>query len=119
MDEVGTIIVISLFLLRIGIPLAITFLITYLIDRFVTGKSPARTIDAETPEMDQEAPFFVPCWESKDCPPEKHAACQVTNRPGIPCWLTMQLTKGHLSTECLDCPVFHQTHVRTHQDSSV
>lgn len=118
MDEIGTIIVISLCLFRIGIPLAITFLLTYLIDRFVTGKSTAKRSDAETPEAAEPVPVFVPCWEMTDCPPEKRAACQAISRPGVPCWLTMQLTSGHLSDECLDCPVFHHTHART-QDSPV
>lgn len=117
MDEIGTVIVISLCFFRIGIPLIVTFLLTYLIDRFVTNKSAAKTGDAETLQAAEPGPFFVPCWEMKDCLPEKRAACQAVHRPGIPCWLTMQLTSGHLATECLDCPVFHHTHVLT-QDRS-
>jgi hypothetical protein len=119
MDDAGTVIIISLCLFRIGIPLLITFLLTYLIDRFITKKSAAMANNMEDPGAAEPAPFFVPCWNMRDCPSEKHAQCQAISRPGVPCWLTMQLIDGHLSTDCLDCPVFHQTHVRTHHDSSV
>lgn len=117
MGEIGPIIVVSLCLIRIGIPLLATFLLTYLIDRFLTKRS-ARIGDAEAQDTAEAVPLFVPCWEMKDCPTEKRAACQVMHRPGVPCWLTMQLVNGHLSSECLDCPVFHHTHVLT-QDSPV
>ena len=118
MDEVGTVVIVSLFFFRIGIPLLVTFLLTYLIDRFITKKSAARANNTEIERAAEEAPFLVPCWDMRDCPPEKRGKCQAISRPGVPCWLTMQLVDGHLSTDCLGCPVFHQTHVRT-RDVSV
>ncbi len=97
MDTVLTI-VLGLFL-RIGIPVAVTALIFFLLRRLdERWQKEALAIPVITSQR--------PCWEIKGCPEEKHKNCPAASQPKVPCWQVFRTKKGLLREECLGCDVF-------------
>jgi MerR family transcriptional regulator/heat shock protein HspR len=45
---------------------------------------------------------FAPCWEIKDCPPERRSACTAFKDKSKPCWEVTRCKEG----SCETCPVF-------------
>jgi len=88
-------------LLRIGIPLAVTVLIIYLLGRLDRRwQKEARAIPLISPEK--------ACWEIKGCPPENQKACAAAAQPKIPCWQVFRSKEGILKETCLGCEVFRR-----------
>jgi hypothetical protein len=87
-------------LLRIGIPVAVTALIFFLL----------RRLD----ERWQKEALAIPvisssersCWEVKSCSEEKRKNCPASAQPNIPCWQVFRTKNGLLREECLECEVF-------------
>ncbi len=48
----------------------------------------------------------IPCWEQKQCSPEKMKSCPVYAQKELPCWQVMRDENGNLKPGCLDCSVF-------------
>ena len=97
MDTVVTI-VLGL-LLRIGIPLAVTALIFYLL----------RRLDERWQKEALAIPVISsqrPCWEMKGCSEEKRKNCPASAKPNVPCWQVFRTNKGLLREDCLGCDVF-------------
>ena len=93
------VIVILLFLLRIGVPLAVTLGLAYLYDRLAAR------------------------WERASVPPaepQPRAGCRLGDRaraattrwPNTPCWLALEITEGQMPDECLLCPLFRESGAR-------
>lgn len=109
--------VLSLILVRFGIPVVVLFAIGYLAYRF--QRRPGAAFDrAGTEELsDFNHGKIVPqrlrpshCWEIKGCPLAKRASCPAYNRRYLPCWMALKLANGgHLNHECLNCPLFRPT----------
>jgi hypothetical protein len=102
-----------LFFVRLLVPLIILLALGYLYERWSARRAPRRyQADLETAGRDNWPSAgtinCAPCWESKNCSPEQRALCPAARRPGVPCWLTMQLIEGRLPERCLDCQVFKE-----------
>lgn len=92
------------FVLRIGIPVAVTIVIIYILRRL------DERWQAEAKAESQAALALARvegkrCWEVKGCPQENLAKCPTTNSQQ-PCWQTFRTTDGHLRESCLGCEVF-------------
>ena len=88
-------------LLRIGIPLAVTALLFFLL----------RRLDERWQKEALAIPVISsqgPCWETKNCPEEKRKNCQASKQTNVPCWQVFRTKNGLLREECLGCDVFHQ-----------
>jgi hypothetical protein len=87
------------FLLRLGIPVALSTLIFFLL----------RRLD-ERWQKDALAVTVInsqrPCWEIKGCPEEKQKNCPATAKPNTPCWQVFRTKNGLLREDCLGCEVF-------------
>jgi hypothetical protein len=87
--------------LRIGIPVAVTALIFFLL----------RRLDERWQKEALAIPVISsskqPCWEIKGCSEEKRKNCPVSSQAGIPCWQVFRTKNGLLRDECLGCDVFH------------
>jgi len=80
--------VVGLFILRLGVPLAITFGVAYLLRRL------DRKWEAEAQQQAagrQEAIV---------------ANCAYADRTDIPCWVARRQQEGQLATECYGCARF-------------
>lgn len=86
-------------LLRIGVPLAVTLLIFFLLRRLdATWQKEARALPV--------VPSHKPCWEVKGCSEENRKHCPVPAQPKTRCWQVFRLKNGQLRKECLGCEVF-------------
>jgi hypothetical protein len=86
-------------LLRIGIPLALTSVIFYLL----------RRLDERWQKEAQVIPVAVagkPCWEIKGCSAQKKKACPAFAQPKVPCWQVFRAKDGVMKEACLGCAVF-------------
>ena len=106
MEWLNTILTIILgLLLRIGIPLAVTAGVIYLLHR----------LDQRWQKEALSVPVVTltgkPCWEVKECPDTIHKACSAAAQPRVPCWQVFRSKSGVLREDCLSCEVFRQASV--------
>ncbi|MCX6035377.1 MAG: hypothetical protein NTV38_10440, partial [Chloroflexi bacterium] len=86
-------------LLRVGIPVAVTALIFFLL----------RSLDERWQKEAQAIPVISsqrPCWEIKGCSEENRKNCPAIAQPNVPCWQVFRTKNGLLREECLGCDVF-------------
>ena len=103
MQANGVLILVLLFVLRLGIPLAILLALAYFFRRLAARWAAEDEQRVEKPKVTYWA---VPCWEYQGCPAAERAACPAFQRPAIPCWLAVELAEGNLSEQCLGCQIF-------------
>ena len=92
-------------LLRIGIPLAVTAGVIYLLHHL------DQRWQEEALSVPVVAPTGKPCWEVKECPETRHKACPAAAQPRVPCWQVFRSKSGVLREDCLSCEVFRQASV--------
>ena len=103
MNGLNTFLAVALgLILRIGIPLAVTAGVIYLLHRL------DQRWQREALSMPTVAPGGKSCWEVKKCPEARHKACLAAAQPEIPCWQVFRSKNGVLREECLSCDVFRQ-----------
>ncbi len=123
--------IVGLFVLRLGIPLAITLVIAYFLRRLDTkwedearSEQEAGRVTREVEEkeavsvplahMPSPAPipaaldsYGKPCWEiNKECNSTKMEHCPAYHDPSIPCWQARRQVEGRIPVECYHCEIF-------------
>ena len=102
--------VLGMFVLRLGVPLAITLAIGYWLRRL-----DARWEAEAVARWGQQAPpasvtalktAAQPCWEMKGCSEAKRAECPACKAWDIPCWVARLRATGRLPGECHACAQF-------------
>ena len=105
-----TLVVIGMFLLRLGVPLMVTLALGYLLRRL-----DARWEAESLAQQEQEAvPVELkalktaqqPCWEVKGCSEEQKAKCPACKFWDIPCWAARLRATGRLPANCHNCGLF-------------
>jgi hypothetical protein len=106
----------ALFILRLGIPLAVIVLITWGLKR-LDGRWQA---DAEARHVSEavtlgqitalatKAPLALekPCWEYTNCSETKRACCAAFADSSLPCWMARLRSDGRLPGGCYGCALF-------------
>lgn len=108
-----TAVIVGMFLLRIGVPLAITLGVAYALRR-LDAKWQAEAwaeLEASQPQekvMTQVKSFVSeqPCWSVNGCDETVRAKCAAFNQANIPCWLARRRSEGKLPAECYSCTLF-------------
>lgn len=123
--------IVGLFVLRLGIPLAITLIIAYFLRRLDAKWEDEARSEQEagrvTREVEEEKTVSVPlahvpppapisaafdsygkpCWEiNKDCNPIKMEHCPAYQDPSVPCWQARRQAEGRIPVECYHCEIF-------------
>jgi hypothetical protein len=108
MEEV--LVVFGMFILRLGVPLAITFAIGYALRRLDARWEAEAVTHREQEQVPAELKALKtvdqPCWEIKGCSEEKRAQCPACNAWDIPCWVARLRATGRLPAECHNCDLF-------------
>lgn len=97
-----------LFLLRLGLPLALTLLV----GRWLEKKLQPRTAQdrsrlrppSRSPHSVRAQPLH--CWELAHCPPLVRAHCAAYRHPELPCWLALQVEGRPVRPECFTCGLY-------------
>ncbi|MBW7882574.1 MAG: hypothetical protein H3C34_08045 [Caldilineaceae bacterium] len=108
--------IVGLFVVRLGIPLAITILITWWLrslDRRWQAEAAALRANAAVaagtlasntvaaPEAAEQ-----PCWEYRQCSESRRAVCAACRWHDLPCWMARLRTEGQLPAACYGCRYF-------------
>ncbi len=96
--------VLALFVLRIGVPLAITLGVGYWLEKKLQAP-------VTEPTHDIQPVAVMHCWEVKACPPEQFQKCPAFLRQDLPCWLANQVATGVIKPGCPTCGQFKVQHV--------
>ncbi len=104
-----TVNVIFMFILRIGIPIAITLAFGWWLEKKM---APPAAVEQEKPT--QQSPRYrrtgkiiqIHCWDLKRCESAQRAQCAVYQHPDLPCWLAIQADGGKLRPECFACALY-------------
>ena len=106
-------IITGMFVLRLGIPIAITLLAGYWLRRLdakwqaeAWAQWEASQAHQEPAEVEPLAQLNPPCWMVKGCDEAARSACPAFHQPGLPCWLARQRTTGRLPAECYTCELW-------------
>lgn len=110
--------VLSMFVVRLGIPVAITLLVIWAlrqIDRRWLGTekivipAPLAAPGGDTTGEAGCVPAIGPCWEFKACSTEERAQCPVFQTKAERCWLCHLQRDGRLPGQCRTCGFFAAT----------
>ncbi len=113
---IETLALIVLFVLRLGVPIAVTVAIVgglrRLDARWQAEADAQRTSRAVAAGLIASAAAVSPlaaerpCWERNNCPPEKRQPCAACALTDIPCWMARLRADGKLPARCYGCALF-------------
>ena len=106
--------IIGMFILRLGIPIAITLAVGFWLRRLDTkwqAEAQARLEASKTQTQSKSTieMFRVidqPCWVLKACPPAMRTRCPAFQKPYQPCWMVRRQAEGQIPAECYHCNLF-------------
>ncbi len=99
-----TLVILFGFVLRLGIPIAVTVLAVFLLKRLDIHWQ----IQAEEGAKARAMPVNPGCWEFNKCDPKARAQCKAYTHPETPCWQVFRSAEGLLQEKCLGCKVFEE-----------
>lgn len=105
-------VVAGFFLLRLGVPVAVTAAIVWWLRRLdARWEAEADAQSRRVLELKAPAPAVAqtgarPCWEERNCPEGVRDHCPAYFQPAVPCWLARRAADGHLPAGCTDCASF-------------
>jgi len=131
MESSGVLMIIGLFVLRLGVPLAITIALGYGLSR-LDARWKAEGGDAAPPSRLAGRPQHVfksaagfqaltlqqtfardqagrPCWDLKDCSEAVLEAIAACESGDVPCWEARRIAEGELPADCRNCEVYQAT----------
>ncbi len=91
-------------ILRLGIPIAITVLLIWLV----------RRLDESWQEEGTGARVMAKnpgCWKIMGCSEERKAKCEAYANPDMPCWQYYRDSNGRLREGCIGCKIFREATV--------
>jgi hypothetical protein len=108
----------GMFILRLGVPLAITLAVGYVLLRLDRKWQAEAWAEWKSNQLEQEeqagqaagrvaspvAGQF--CWDVKGCSQTAREQCAAFKRSNIPCWLARRRAEGRLPAACYDCELF-------------
>lgn len=98
-----TIYLIMGFVLRIGIPLAVTIMISWGL-RHLDARWRQEATEAHSRREAALVNIWIsqPCWKANACSKQARAKCKAHQQRQLPCWEVYRVN-GTLSKRCLEC----------------
>ncbi len=98
------VVVLLLFAVRIGIPIALTLAFGHWLERKLRpSEGPAEDQEKVRPIRKASNVIRLHCWDIKRCEPAKRAQCAACRHPDLPCWLALQVEGGKVRENCFTC----------------
>ncbi len=106
-EVLAGVIVLLLFVVRIGVPIALTLAFGYWLERKLRPpEAPAETLEKARLTRKHSNIIRLHCWDIKRCEPAKRAQCAATQHPELPCWLAIQVDGGKVRENCFTCAFY-------------
>ncbi len=100
-------IVLLLFVLRIGIPIALTLVFGYWLERKLRPQQePAEMVEKIQATRKASNIIRLHCWDIKRCDGSKRAKCAAYQHPELPCWLALQVEGKKVREQCFTCAFY-------------
>ena len=103
-DVIDTIAILSMFALRIGLPIAPTLAVGVWLEKKLAPREraahPAR-------QSTRSAKIIqIHCWDIGKCASATRAQCAAHQHPDLPCWLALQVAGERVRAECYACAFY-------------
>jgi len=105
-----------LFVLRLGIPIAVTILIAWGLRRLdarwqaeAAAQQSSRAVaagDLDAAAVTSPLAAQQPCWELNNCSDAQRGDCPACAALDIPCWMARLRADGKLPARCYGCALF-------------
>jgi len=105
----------AMFIVRLGVPLAVTVAVGYWLRRLDEkwqAEAMARRATAlaqqhqSEPQIELLKVIAPPCWVTNNCPEVARKNCPACQNPDLPCWLARIRAEGRLPAKCYNCNNF-------------
>jgi hypothetical protein len=100
---------IFMFVVRIGIPIALTLIVGRWLEKKLAPQEEIRKPEETaqpTPRIREGNVIYVHCWDIKRCESTKRAQCAAFQHPELPCWLALQAAGEKVREECYTCAFY-------------
>ena len=100
---------IFMFVVRIGIPIALTLIVGRWLEKKLAPQEEVRKTEetAQPAQRTREGNIiYVHCWDIKRCESTKRAQCAAFQHPELPCWLALQAAGDKVREECYTCAFY-------------
>ncbi len=104
-----SLIVLCMFGIRIGVPIAITLAFGYWLEKKLR---PREELALTQVQLERLRPHAVPqflssrCWDVHHCDASHRAQCAATRHPDLPCWLALQVEGQKVREQCFTCAFY-------------
>ncbi len=105
-------ILIALFVLRLGVPVAFTLAVCFLLRKLdrkweeEAQHQPVPVQASDDGDASSEATRSLPCWLIKGCGSERYEGCPAYQNRSLPCWLARLRVEGRIPQTCSSCSLF-------------
>jgi hypothetical protein len=108
-DVIDSVMVILMFVLRIGVPIALTLAFGYWLENKL--RPPEQAENSQPVQTEKRWTrtgniIQLHCWDVKKCDAAKRAQCAATKHPELPCWLALQAEGQKVREECFTCAFY-------------
>lgn len=106
-DLIDTLVILIMFGLRIGVPIALTLAFGYWLEKKLAPRDEAQT-ETVQPRIVKPSGKIIQlhCWDLERCDPTKRAQCAAFKHPELPCWLALQAEGEKVREECFTCALY-------------
>ncbi len=111
MDWMNFLSVVFGLVLRIGIPVAVTLLVFFWLNRMDRRWQEESEKEQIRLQVLGRAPGNTRCWETRHCSEESKSKCPAYKKQDKPCWQVFRRSNGVLKEQCIGCKVFQEAPV--------
>lgn len=102
-EVIDALVILLMFAVRIGVPVALTLVVGYWLEKKLAPSQEMRTRAHTT----RSAKIItLHCWDVKKCSSTQRAQCAAFRRPDLPCWLALQVAGDKVRPECYTCAFY-------------
>ncbi len=108
-DVIDAVVVILMFVLRIGLPIALTLAFGYWLEKKL-APTESKVVEENQPlerRWTRSGNIIqIHCWDLKRCDSAQRAQCAAYKYPELPCWLALQAEGNKVREECFTCALY-------------
>jgi len=103
-DVIDTIAILSMFALRIGLPIALTLVVGVWLEKKLAPRE--RAAHAARQSTRSAKIIQIHCWDIEKCENATRAQCAAYQRRELPCWLALQVAGEKVRPQCYACAFY-------------
>ena len=106
----NTLIVLGMFVLRVGVPVAVTLALGYWLEKKLRPPGEEKEnmpVKVELMPRGQSPKIIqLHCWDVNRCEATQRTQCAASRHPDLPCWLSLQVEGYKIREECFTCRLY-------------